>query len=114
MAEMAVIGLSLKWRQLCVCSLINLGSRPMKSWKELWLLYNKKYNMTLNPAKCDSLQRRLDEAIAAQMKNALLQTSAYTGIRNPANRVILRHHLPRYLVKCTIVYFDGWGSKIPR
>ena len=41
MAEMAVIGLSLKWRQLCVCSLIDLGSRPMKSWKELWLLYNK-------------------------------------------------------------------------
>ena len=84
MAEMAVIGLSLKWRQLCVCSLIDLGSRPMKSWKEVWLLYNKRCSMTLD-----------------------------FRIRNPANRVILRHHLARDLVKCTIVYFDGCAVKIP-
>ena len=30
-SEMAVIGLSLKWRQPCVCPLIDHGSRPMKS-----------------------------------------------------------------------------------
>ncbi len=30
-SEMAVIGLSLKWRQSCVCPLIDHGSRPMKS-----------------------------------------------------------------------------------
>ena len=30
-SEMLVIGLSLKWRQLCVCPLIDHGSRPMKS-----------------------------------------------------------------------------------
>ena len=31
-SEMAVIGLSLKWRQLCVCPLlIDHGSSPMKS-----------------------------------------------------------------------------------
>ena len=28
-SEMAVISLSLKWRQLCDCSLIDHGSRPM-------------------------------------------------------------------------------------
>ena len=30
-SEMLVIGLSLKWRQLCVCPVIDHGSRPMKS-----------------------------------------------------------------------------------
>ena len=30
-SEMGVIDLSLKWRQLCVCPLIDHGSRPMKS-----------------------------------------------------------------------------------
>ena len=30
-SEMAVIGLSLKWRQPCVCPLIDQSSRPMKS-----------------------------------------------------------------------------------
>ena len=30
-SEMLAIGLSLKWRQLCVCPLIDHGSRPMKS-----------------------------------------------------------------------------------
>ena len=30
-SEMAVIGLSLKWRQPCVCPLIDHGSRPIKS-----------------------------------------------------------------------------------
>ena len=29
--EMLVMGLSLKWRQLCVCPLKDHGSRPMKS-----------------------------------------------------------------------------------
>ena len=30
-SEMVVIGLSLKWRQLCVVPLIDHGSRPVKS-----------------------------------------------------------------------------------
>ena len=30
-SEMAVIGLSLKWCQLCICPLIDHGSQPMKS-----------------------------------------------------------------------------------
>ena len=38
-AEMAVVGLSLKWRQPWVCPLIDHGSRPIRSLKELWLFY---------------------------------------------------------------------------
>ena len=41
-SEMLVIGLSLKWRQLRVCPLIDHGSRPIKTQNELWLLYNFK------------------------------------------------------------------------
>ena len=41
-SEMLVIGLSLKWRQICFCPLTDHASRPMKSQNELWLLYNLK------------------------------------------------------------------------
>ena len=37
-SEVAVIGLSLKWRQLCVCTLTNHGFRRLKSSNELWLI----------------------------------------------------------------------------
>ena len=39
-SEMAVIGLSLKQHQLCICPLIDPGSQTIKSWNELWLLHN--------------------------------------------------------------------------
>ena len=32
-SEIAIIGLSLKWRQSCVCPLIGHGSRPLKARK---------------------------------------------------------------------------------
>ena len=41
--EMLLIGLLLKWRQLCVCPVIDHGSRTMKSYNELWLLYKVYY-----------------------------------------------------------------------
>ena len=39
-SEMAVIGLSLKQHQLCICPLIDHGSQTIKSWNDLWLLHN--------------------------------------------------------------------------
>ena len=45
-SEKAVIGLSLKWRQLCVCSLIEHGSRPICCDKNAALLYIDILNKT--------------------------------------------------------------------